>query len=116
MNPLNRVSAAHIIPLSPNQPLQSDLQMKNQSDSQEQLTAILQLRAMYELTTQITKRCFNNCVSKINPRMEDSESACITNCAANYLKMKILMAQSMVASVHEGKEDILDDQRTAQVK
>ena len=57
------------------------------------------MRAMYEMTTRITKHCFNACVPKINPRMEDSESACLTNCAANYLKMKMMMAQQLMASI-----------------
>jgi hypothetical protein len=62
-------------------------------------TALLQMRAMYEMTTQITKKCFDSCIPRINPRMEDSERACLNNCAANYLKMKMTIAQLLLSSI-----------------
>lgn len=73
---------------------------ENTSEEQRQkLAAILQMRAMYEMTTKITKRCFEACVPKINPRMEDTESACLTNCAANYLRMKMTIVKQLMSSI-----------------
>lgn len=65
---------------------------------QLEIAQLMQIRAIYQLTTDITKNCFDPCVPKVNPRMEDSEKNCLTNCAANFLKMKLLYTRRLMES------------------
>lgn len=65
---------------------------------QLEIAQLMQIRAIYQLTTDITKNCFDPCVPKLNPRMEDSEKNCLTNCAANFLKMKLLYTRRLIES------------------
>lgn len=71
--------------------------MSSDKDSQE-IAALMQVRAIYQLTTDITKNCFEPCVAKLNPRMEDSERNCLSNCAANFLKMKLTFTRRLIDS------------------
>lgn len=57
---------------------------------------LMQLRAMYELTTGITSKCFETCIGRLNPRLEESDKNCLSNCAANFLHMKLLFAQRLI--------------------
>lgn len=57
---------------------------------------LMQLRAMYELGTGITSKCFETCISRLNPRLEESDKNCLSNCAANFLHMKLLFAQRLI--------------------
>lgn len=63
-----------------------------------EIAQLMQIRAIYQLTTDITKNCYDPCVPKVNPRMEDSEKNCLTNCAANFLKMKLLYTRRLMES------------------
>ncbi len=63
---------------------------------QMEIAQLMQIRAIYQLTTDITKNCFDSCVPKVNPRMEDSEKNCLTNCAANFLKMKMIYTRRLI--------------------
>lgn len=65
---------------------------------QLEIAQLMQIRAIYQLTTDITKNCYDPCVPKVNPRMEDSEKNCLTNCAANFLKMKLLYTRRLMES------------------
>lgn len=65
---------------------------------QMEIAQLMQIRAIYQLTTDITKNCFDSCVPKVNPRMEDSEKNCLTNCAANFLKMKLIYTRRLIES------------------
>lgn len=65
---------------------------------QAEIAQLMQIRAIYQLTTDITKNCFDTCVPKLNPRMEDSEKNCLTNCAANFLRMKLLYTRRLMES------------------
>ena len=65
---------------------------------QLEIAQLIQIRAIYQLTTDITKNCYDHCVPKVNPRMEDSEKNCLTNCAANFLKMKLLYTRRLMES------------------
>jgi hypothetical protein len=65
---------------------------------QMEIAQLMQIRAIYQLTTDITKNCYDPCVPKVNPRMEDSEKNCLTNCAANFLKMKLLYTRRLMES------------------
>lgn len=65
---------------------------------QLEIAQLMQIRAIYQLTTNITKNCYDPCVPKVNPRMEDSEKNCLTNCAANFLKMKLLYTRRLMES------------------
>lgn len=71
--------------------------MASEKDQQE-IAQLMQIRAIYQLTTDITKNCFDSCSPKLNPRMEDSEKNCFTNCAANFLRMKLLYTRRLVES------------------
>lgn len=66
--------------------------------NQNELAQLMQIRAIYELTTDTTKNCFDTCVPKLNPRMEDAERNCLSNCAANFLRMKLLYTRRLVDS------------------
>ena len=57
---------------------------------------LMQLRAMYELTTAITSKCFETCLPRLNPRLEESDKSCMSNCAANFLHMKLLFTQRLI--------------------
>lgn len=57
---------------------------------------LMQLRAMYEMTTAIASRCFETCLPRLNPRLEDSERNCVSNCAANFLHMKVLFTRRLI--------------------
>ena len=65
---------------------------------QMEIAQLMQIRAIYQLTTDITKNCFDSCVPKLNPRMEDSEKNCLSNCAANFLRMKLLYTRRLIES------------------
>lgn len=65
---------------------------------QLEIAQLMQIRAIYQLTTDITKNCYDTCVPKLNPRMEDSEKNCLTNCAANFLRMKLLNTRRLMES------------------
>ena len=67
---------------------------------------LLQVRAMYELTTSITSKCFEGCITRLNPRTEDADKSCISNCAANFLHMMLLFTRRIIdaaqsAHLHE---------------
>ena len=73
--------------------------MSSQMDKdQMEIAQLMQIRAIYQLTTEITRNCFDPCVPKVNPRMEDSEKKCLTNCAANFLRMKLLYTKRLIES------------------
>lgn len=72
--------------------------MSQTSKDQLEIAQLMQIRAIYQLTTDITKSCFDPCVPKVNPRMEDSEKNCLTNCAANFLRMKLLYTRRLMES------------------
>lgn len=63
------------------------------------LAQLAQLRALYEMTTAVASRCFESCVSRINPRLEDAERSCLANCTVNMLKMKVLFSRRLSASI-----------------
>ena len=65
---------------------------------QQEISQLIQIRAIYQLTTEITKNCFDPCVPRLNPRMEDSEKNCLSNCAANFLRMKLLYTRRLIES------------------
>ena len=65
---------------------------------QQEIAQLMQIRAIYQLTSDITANCFDSCSPKLNPRMEDSEKNCFTNCAANFLRMKLLYTRRLVES------------------
>ena len=70
-----------------------------QSDKdQQEINQLYQIKALYELTTDVTMNCFDACVAKVNPRMEDSERNCLSNCAANFLRMKLLFTRRLIES------------------
>ena len=73
---------------------------------QMEIAQLMQIRAIYQLTTDITKNCFDSCVPKVNPRMEESEKNCLTNCAANFLKMKLLYTRRLIESAKTISESI----------
>jgi hypothetical protein len=66
--------------------------------SEQEIAQLYQIKALYDLTTQISKACFDPCLPKINPRLEDSERACMANCAANFLKLKLLYTKKLIES------------------
>jgi hypothetical protein len=68
------------------------------TEQQQEIAALMQIRAIYELTTDITKNCFGPCVPKLTPRMEESEKNCMSNCAANFLRMKMLFTHRLIES------------------
>lgn len=68
----------------------------DEDDKGPTIPQLLQLRAMYELTTSITDKCFETCLTRLNPRLEESDKNCISNCAANFLHMKLLFTQRLV--------------------
>ena len=72
--------------------------MSQASKDQLEIAQLMQIRAIYQLTTDITKNCYDPCVPKVNPRMEDSERNCLTNCAANFLRMKLLYTRRLMES------------------
>lgn len=72
--------------------------MSQMDKDQIEIAQLMQIRAIHQLTTDITKNCFESCVPRINPRMEDSEKNCLTNCAANFLKMKLLFTRNLIES------------------
>ena len=57
---------------------------------------LLQLRALYEMTTSIASKCFETCLPRLNPRLEETDKNCISNCAANFLHMKLLFTRRIV--------------------
>jgi hypothetical protein len=65
---------------------------------QQEIAQLMQIRAIYQLTTDITKNCFETCLPKLTPRMEDSERNCLSNCAANFLRMKMLYTRRLIES------------------
>ena len=73
---------------------------------QMEIAQLMQIRAIYQLTNDITKNCFDSCVPKVNPRMEESEKNCLTNCAANFLKMKLLYTRRLIESAKTISESI----------
>lgn len=72
--------------------------MSTMEKDQMEIAQLMQIRAIYQLTTDITKNCYDPCIPKVNPRMEDSERNCLTNCAANFLKMKLLYTRRLIES------------------
>ena len=83
------LNGQHALQLSP---------MSQMDKDQLEIAQLIQIRAIYQLTTDITRNCFDPCVPKINPRMEDSEKNCLTNCAANFLRMKLLYTKRLIES------------------
>lgn len=64
------------------------------SDLQEE--QLLQMQAMYQLTTDITRRCFEACIGRINASIEDCELNCVSNCAANSIRTKLLFSKRLI--------------------
>ena len=67
---------------------------------------LLQMRAMYEMTTAIASRCFETCLPRLNPRLEDSDRNCLSNCAANFLHKKLLFTRRLMDAA---KANLLSD-------
>lgn len=76
------------------------------------LSQLLQLRAIYELTTSITNQCFDTCLGRLNPRMEESEKNCISNCAANFMHMKLLFTSRLVETVRSFNDSDTSNNKT----
>jgi hypothetical protein len=65
----------------------------------EELAEMLQLKAIYGLTTQITKKCFTKCIDgDLNRKMENDQRICMANCAVNYLTVKMLSSKKLIYS------------------
>lgn len=73
------------------------------------LDQLLHMRAMYDVTTTIANKCFQTCLGRINPRLEDSERNCISNCAANFLHMKILFTKRIIEAAQVIQSDGTSD-------
>lgn len=72
--------------------------MSSTEKDQQEIAQLMQVRAIYQLTTEITKNCFEPCVPKLNPRMEDSERNCLSNCAVNFFRLKMLYTKRLMQS------------------
>lgn len=66
---------------------------------------LMQMRAMYKITTQITNKCFETCMPRLNPRLEEAEKNCLANCSAAYLHMKLLFTKRLIDVVHSTQLD-----------
>lgn len=64
--------------------------------NQVEVQQLMQLRAMYEMTTSIASKCFETCVPRLNPRLEEADKNCISNCATNFLHMKLLFTRRIM--------------------
>ena len=65
----------------------------------EELSEMLQLKAIYGLTTQITEQCFSKCIGgELNRKLENDQRQCIANCAVNYLTVKMLSSKKLLSS------------------
>ena len=70
----------------------------------EELAEMLQLKAIYGLTSQITEQCFSKCIGgELNRKMENDQRQCIVNCAVNYLTVKMLSAKKLLSSAQTFK-------------
>ena len=79
--------------------------MSSLTEKDAKMATLLQMRGLLELTTQITKRCFDACVTRINPQLDKSEESCLVNCAANSLQLKLLVTSHIVKSVQNQKSE-----------
>ena len=68
----------------------------SESAAEDALGQMLQLKAVYGLTTGITQLCFKHCVPQINRKLEDDQKYCIANCAVNYLTTKMLITRKIL--------------------
>lgn len=70
-------------------------------NSQPTLAHLTQLRALYSLTTALTSRCFTSCITRIGPRLEEGDKACINGCVANMIQMRMLFSRRMQEAAKE---------------
>ncbi len=47
------------------------------------------------MALDVTRRCFETCVKRANTSLDDSERACIAQCASSVLSARMLMAGAL---------------------
>lgn len=79
------------------------------------LNELLQLQTIYSLTTLINSTCFSSCIcpqshnTNLNPskvfmsKFEEKDKACVTNCAINFIQMKLYFNKRMFEAIQEQK-------------
>ena len=79
--------------------------MPEDSETSQQISVqqLMQLRAMYEMTTSIASKCFETCLPRLNSRLEEADKNCISNCAANFLHMKLLFTRRIIDAAQAGQ-------------
>ena len=77
------------------------LDVLKEEDAMQQM---LQLKAVYGLTTGITRQCFQKCIPEINRKMEDDQRYCLVNCAVNYLTIKMLITKKLLEQQPQQEE------------
>lgn len=73
---------------------------KNLTEEQlsEEIVKIEQLRATYELVTNVAGKCFDRCVNKLGTNLDEKENVCMNNCVARYFDMKIFFTNRLVGA------------------
>ena len=74
-----------------------------------EIALLMQIKAMYDVTTDITKHCFDACCPKLTPRMDDAERNCMANCATNFMRMKLLFARRLIDSARTISATLVSD-------
>jgi hypothetical protein len=82
----------------------TDGQPSKEGKDAEALAKIYQLRAMYELTTDLAGKCFDRCVQKLGTTLSETEKTCINNCVARYFDMKLFFAHQILHSNNQKSE------------
>jgi hypothetical protein len=70
--------------------------MGDYDTEQAALEQLYQMRAIYEMNTMITEKCFDICVPKLDKSLDKSSRTCISHCAGRFLDTKVFVAKRLV--------------------
>ena len=66
------------------------------TEEQQAVLQVYQMKAMYELTTQLAGKCFDRCVPKLGTALDEKEKVCVNNCVARYFDMKLYFTRQLI--------------------
>lgn len=80
--------------------------MEKEKVDNSELTEMLQLKAIYGLTTLLAEQCFPKCLGNdgINRKLENDQKQCIVSCAVNYLTVKMLSTKKLLSLQNQVKD------------
>lgn len=84
-----------------------NIRMSSKQDSEaviehdsSNIVKALQLKYIYEMVTDITRECFERCITKLHDRLDSHQQSCVEQCSGRMMDVKAFIANKFL-KLHE---------------